>query len=395
MISVKEAEQIILSHAFIPKEEIIPLDKAPGRTLFKPVLSDTDLPPFNRVMMDGIAIRFADWENGQRSFPIQGIQQAGEPAKLLTAGCALEIMTGAVCPQNADTIVPYEELKLSEVAIILSEQLKYGQNIHRKGSDKKAGDILIQEGAKLNAAQLSIAAAAGYAMIGVCSRPSIHVFSTGNELVEIDQIPDEYQIRRSNVYALKFLLEKEGIQCTESHLPDEKEMMRREIENALLSNDVILLSGGVSKGKFDFLPEILQELGVEKLIHGVAQKPGKPFWFGKGRGKLVFAFPGNPVSTAMCATRYLIPWLRVSFGQRRNTCRARLTNAIEIKGKLTFFLQVKIHQDSEGITHATALPGAGSGDYANLAEVHGFAEIAAESGELPVGKILEVYLFDN
>ena len=395
MISVKEAEQIILSHPFIPTEEISPLDKALGRTLFRAVLTDTDLPPFNRVMMDGIAIRFADWEHGQRNFPIQGIQQAGEPAKSLEEGCALEIMTGAVCPQNADTIVPYEEIELSEKALILSEQIKSFQNIHRKGSDKKEGDILIQAGVKLNAAQLSIAAAAGYSSIGVSSRPSIHVFSTGNELVEIDQIPNEYQIRRSNVYGLKFLLEKEGIPSTESHLPDEKEIIRSEIEKALSANDVILLSGGVSKGKFDFLPEILHELGIEKLFHGIAQKPGKPFWFGKGRGKLVFAFPGNPVSTVMCATRYLIPWLRVSFGQKKNTCSARLTNAIEIKGKLSFFLQVKIHQDREGITHATAFLGAGSGDYSNLADVDGFAEIDAESGNLPAGKILEVYLFDS
>ncbi|MFM9986765.1 MAG: molybdopterin molybdotransferase MoeA [Flavobacteriales bacterium] len=394
MISVKEAEQIILSHAFIPTEEIIPLDKALGRTLFKAVLSDTDLPPFDRVMMDGIAIRFEDWENGQRSFPIQGIQQAGEASKFLEVGCALEIMTGAVCPQNADTIVPYEEIELSEKALILSEQIKSGQNIHRKGSDKKEGDILIQAGAKLNAAQLSVAAASGYSSIGVCSRPSIHVFSTGNELVEIDQIPNEFQIRRSNVYGLKFLLEKEGIPCTESHLPDEKEIMRREIESALTANDVILLSGGVSKGKFDFLPEILNELGIEKRFHGIAQKPGKPFWFGQGRGKWVFAFPGNPVSTMMCATRYLIPWLRFSNGLSMNRCKAHLSSDFVMKGTLPFFLQVKTIQNDKGITIAIPFNGSGSGDYANLAEVNGFAELPSDKPTIAAGTILDVYLFD-
>lgn len=395
MISIQEAEDIILSHVFQSVEETIPLELALGRVLFSDLKSDTDLPPFDRVMMDGIAIRFADWQNGQRRFPVHGVQQAGETAKVLAPESALEVMTGAICPQGADCIVPYEEIELTNEAFIQSDSLKMGQHIHTKGSDKKQDDVLVKAGTKLNAVHLMIAASAGNALLVVHSQPRIHVFSTGNELVEIDQSPTHFQIRRSNVYGLKFLLEKEGLLCSDSHIMDDKDSIAKSLEKTLQENDVILLSGGVSKGKFDFIPEILQELGIEKLFHGVAQKPGKPFWFGQGRGKLVFAFPGNPVSTMVCATRYLIPWLRVSFGQKKNTCSARLTKDIDIKGKLPYFIQVRTYQDSQGVTYATASMGAGSGDYANLTEVHGFAKLEAESGNVPAGKTLEIYLFDS
>ncbi len=394
MISTQEAEDIILSHVFKSVEETIPLELALGRILFSDLKSDTDLPPFDRVMMDGVAIRFADWQNGQRRFPIQGVQQAGEAAGDLAPASALEVMTGAICPQGADCIVPYEEIELASEAFIQSDSLKRGQHIHAKGSDKKQGDVLVKAGTKLNAVHLMIAASAGNALLVVHSQPRIHIFSTGNELVEIDQIPTNFQIRRSNVYGLKFLLEKEGLLCTDSHIMDDKDSISTSLEKALQENDVILLSGGVSKGKFDFIPEILQELGIEKLFHGVAQKPGKPFWFGQGRGKLVFAFPGNPVSTMMCATRYLIPWLRSSYNQSPNNIHAKLSSEIEIKGSLAFFLQVKTYQIDNGITLADPIIGSGSGDYSNLADVHGFAEIPSNIRSLKAGDILKIYLFD-
>ncbi len=393
MISVKEAEDIILSHLFKSEVELIPLELASGRILYSDIQADTDLPPFDRVMMDGIAIRFADWENGQRCFPIGGIQPAGEEARILQPASTLEVMTGALCPKGADCIIPYEEIVLSEEAIIHSENVKIGQHIHFKGSDKRAGDVLAKAGTRLGAAQLMIAASAGHARIGVCSHPRIHIFSTGNELVEIDQVPASYQIRRSNVYGLKYLLEKEGLMSTDSHVMDDKNAIQSALEKALQENDVILLSGGVSKGKFDFIPEMLNELGIKKRFHGITQKPGKPFWFGQGKGKLVFAFPGNPVSTMMCATRYLIPWIRKSYQQNLNTIQAEITSDAEIKGKFAFFMQVKTFQSENGMIKADPIIGSGSGDYTSLAQANGFAEIPSENRIVNAGEILTVYVF--
>lgn len=394
MISVQEAEQIILSLPFSPVEEIVPINRALGRVLASDICSDTDLPPFDRVMMDGIAIRFIDWDNGQRSFPIQSMQQAGEAAKVLEVGMAIEVMTGAMCPIGADCIIPYEEIELEDEASILSETVKLGQHIHKAGSDKKRGDVLIKIGTKLNAAHLMIAASAGFPKIVVWSLPRIHIFSTGDELVEIDEIPLEYQIRRSNVYGLKYLLEQEGFDSSESHLADDKDIIRSKLKDSLRDCDVILLSGGVSKGKFDFIPEILQELGVTKHFHGIAQKPGKPFWFGTMPGKFIFAFPGNPVSTMMCATRYLIPWIHLSYGQKLKNRIAILTKPFERKGNNTFFLQIGLEQGVDGILYASPIPGAGSGDFANLADIDGFAEVSPERDLVAAGTPLPVYCFD-
>ncbi len=396
MISPEEATKIVLSHPFHFVEEKINVHHSLGRTLRVDILADTDLPPFNRIMMDGVAIRFEDWEKGIRSYKVAATQRAGSPVIALNeAGKCIEVMTGGVCPRLADVIIPYEELEMNgEECTLLCENVRQGQNIHVLASDKKQGDVLISAGSKISAAEIGIAVSVGMTSLKVASLPRIHIFSTGDELVDTDIIPEAHQIRRSNVFALQQILKSRGVEATQSHLPDDYEMMRSNIQEQLQLCDAVLLTGAVSKGKFDFVPKVMVDLGVEKLFHGISQRPGKPMWFGCKKEKVVFALPGNPVSTFMCAHKYFIPWLRKSLSiQESPQPFAKLISSFDNKTTLTYFLQVKISFSSFGEILAEPIVGRGSGDYANLSGADGFLEIPAGPATNKKGTAFPLFLY--
>src|SRR5690606_7203118 len=196
-----------------------------------------------------------------------------------TSHC-VEIMTGAVVPANADTVIMYEHLLIGDGRASLSRIPIRGQEIHLEGSDKKRGDLVLPRDIKITAAEIGILATVGKALVPVKKLPKTAVVSTGNELVEITENPLPYQIRRSNIHTLYGALSEEGIVPNEFHLADNKEAMREKLPPILRDHNTVLLSGGISKGKYDFIPEILEELGVTKIFYQVSQRPGKPFWFG-------------------------------------------------------------------------------------------------------------------
>jgi len=383
MITVNEAINIINASILNLPQVQIPLEKALGRILRQPIIADMDFPPFDRIMMDGIAIKYEDFAKGLRSFRIQGIQAAGSPQMALTeAGCCLEVMTGAVTPLGADVIVPYEEVKIDQEnlqATIHITDLKKGKNIHVKGTDKKKGAVLITEGTLIGTPEIAVAASVGASKVWVTKNPTVAIISTGNELVEIQETPLPHQIRRSNVYAIAAEMRKFGIKADLYHFKDDKDDLITALEKVLKSHDIVILSGGVSMGKFDFIPETLIALGVEQRFHRIQQKPGKPFWFGvKDKEKVVFAFPGNPVSTFLCYHKYLVPWLRKSLGLHQTMdIKAILAEDVNIKTSLTYFLQVKTNIDYNGQLLAYPIIGKGSGDLANLLVSDAFLELPA------------------
>ncbi len=397
MISVTNAFDIVSIHLYQPKKVSVPLHEASGRVLMDHVKCDTDLPPFARVMMDGVALKWNDLKNGCTHFAIAGVQQAGEPPLVISqSNTCIEVMTGAVCPAGADTVVPYEKVKLENgYCSIQAMDIAIGQNIHAQGKDKKLGDVVVQKFKQLNAADIAILASVGKVEVEVASLPVLHIFSTGNELVEIDDVPLPHQIRRSNVYALKELLLEHGIHATQSHLADHEGEIKQKVKEALQTCDVILLSGGVSKGKFDFVPQVMEELGVQKLFHSIAQKPGKPMWFGQYNNTLIFALPGNPVSTFACAVRYIVPWLQLSLLQHVPKLHCLLDSDLELKGTLTQFVQVKCSVNENAQIVATPCAGGGSGDFANLAEANAFAEIDASSNHWKAGSVVACYPFSK
>ncbi|MFZ3273823.1 MAG: molybdopterin molybdotransferase MoeA [Lutibacter sp.] len=219
------------------------------------------------------------------------------------------------------------------------------------------------------------------------------IVSTGNELVEVDENPADHQIRRSNVFTLVSLLEKLQIKAETLHVLDDKQVLLTQIESLLKNYDVLIFSGAVSKGKFDFIPEVLDQLGVKKLFHEVKQRPGKPFWFGKKGKKTIFAFPGNPVSTFVNCVKYFYPWHYKSGGMNfENKHKAILSEDFYFKPELTYFLQVKLSQ-VEGKLMATPISGKGSGDLANLADADAFLELPDNRSNFTKGEVFPVIIY--
>jgi len=383
MITVEEARALVFGTTRDFGIESISLMDAVGRTLREPLIADRDFPPYDRVTMDGIAIRFADFTAGNRTFKIAGVGAAGQPQMSLSkTNTCLEIMTGAILPTGADAIIRYEDLQIQTGdATITAATIRDGQNIHRKGSDRLRGSVLLQPGYQLNAAAIGIAATIGKDQLKVSKLPKVLIISTGDELVNINEKPLPHQIRKSNVYQLQAGLKHFGIFADHRHLNDNLKKITENLRHFLIEYDAVLLSGGVSKGKFDFLPEAMDQLGVKKLFHKIKQRPGKPFWFGQyPEGATVFAFPGNPVSSFMCAQIYCMPWLQKCLGLPVSYQQyASLTAPIHFKPDLTYFAQVKINTDKFGKLLATPIEGNGSGDLANLVEANAFLEV-------PMGK---------
>lgn len=384
MITVEQAENIIFEHALVLDTEGVPLMRSLGRVLAEDLVADRDFPPFDRVTMDGIAIRFQDFERGQRAFKIVGIQAAGIPQRILPDAphICLEVMTGAILPTGCDTVIRYEDLRIDKDTVeILIENIDYQQNIHEKGIDKKAHKVLVEQGCVITAAEIATAATVGKTHVQVVKLPNIAIISTGDELVDVAEMPLLHQIRRSNVYAIQAMLASINIASALFHFNDDEKVIAEGLDQILNNYDLVILSGAVSEGKFDFVPKVLDGLGVEKLFHKVAQRPGKPFWFGIKKAQpdrmssVVFALPGNPVSTFLCAYRYVLPFLQYSFGlSKQQEEYAVLNEDVSFKPDLTYFLQVKV-VNTEGVTFATPITGGGSGDLANLNKADGFLEL--------------------
>jgi molybdopterin molybdotransferase len=394
MVSVQDATSIILSNLFQPKTSKVNLNECLGKILAEPIVADRDFPPFDRATMDGIALAFDSYQKGVANFRIESVQAAGEHRKKLKSDVAcIEIMTGAMLPEGTDTIVPYEQIEIrNDLATINAPQVVKGQNIHLQGSDAKKDHLLLETGTVISPAEVALLASIGKTSVSVVSAPKIVIISTGNELVDIEQTPAPHQIRKTNSYALQAALAELGIDSALLHLADDQDQLKTEIKQALLDFDVLLLSGGVSKGKFDFVPSALESLGVHKLFHQVSQKPGKPMWVGKVGNKFVFALPGNPVSTFLCFHRYVKPWLLRSMGAKHITSKAILSKSFSFKGDLTYFLQVKL-ANIEGKLIAEPIVGGGSGDFVNLKEVDGFLELPSNKSEFSAGETFDYLAF--
>jgi molybdopterin molybdotransferase len=397
MVSVAEASAVVGSSLFKLHLESIGIDDAIGRVLAEQVSADRDFPPFNRVAMDGIAVHYPTWKSGRTEFLIEAVQAAGEPrTKLKDLSHCLEVMTGSMVPEGTDTVIRYEDINIEgRIATLQVQEIVAGQNIHRQGQDARKDDVLLEPGLILSPAEIALLASVGKKMIEVFSLPKAAVVSTGDELVEVTTIPAPHQIRRSNTYALQAAMKSLGWGSESHHLADEKESIVKSLRTLLAKNDVIILSGGVSKGKFDYIPDALHEIGVKKLFHQVNQRPGKPFWFGVSEsGKVVFALPGNPVSTYMCFYRYIKPWLFKSLGVEVEPLEAILATDFSFVPILTYFLQVEIRHE-KGRLMAYPNQGGGSGDFANLKNVSGFLELPEDRTEFKAGEVFGYIPFRN
>lgn len=402
MLSTQEAINLIFNNVATfsecLKKENTSFSQINKLSILENIKADRGYPPFHRVAMDGIAIQEKSFKNGIRDFPIEGIQKAGEPLKeLMEENSCFEVMTGAILPKNTDVVIPYEQVQIkNNLANINIDKVNYLQNVHQKNSDYKINDILIEKHEIITPPRIGILASVGKNQIHTKTLPKIAIISTGDELVDIDDTPEIHQIRKSNVYAIESLLHTFGFYNTKLfHIKDNIEMLEKELKNILENFDCLILSGGVSMGKFDFTPKVLRNLQVEEIFYKVAQKPGKPLWFGTSNKKqLVFGLPGNPISALVCARYYVLPALVKASGSKKQiTLKGMLTEKIDFKKNFTFFHPITVTINNQAQILAQPVKFNGSGDFASLGKSDGFIELPQNKESFLNGEVYPLHLW--
>lgn len=387
MISVKEAQQLVLDCANLLPAETVNVDVAYGRTLAENILADRDYPPFNRAAMDGYALRseealeVTEWE-------IVGELFAGyEWDKPVGKGQCLKIMTGAATPAELDCIVQVELAVFSNGKVSFPNvSIKPWQNIAQKGEDCTEGDLILAEGTFLAPTEIATLAVLGKKEVKVLRNPKVAILSTGDELVTVGEPVSPFQIRDSNTYSLAAFFQA-------LHIPLAHRAIVRdtpeELENALqkvLGFDIVILSGGVSMGDADYVPSTLMKLGVEKVFHKVQLRPGKPIWFGQSpSGGVVFGLPGNPLSCQVCFKLFIEPYVRKCLGREPHVNASYpISFAKKKKVKLDQYFPVML---KGGKLHPIRFNG--SGDITSTLNSTGIALHPIEAEDLPENSELE------
>jgi molybdopterin molybdotransferase len=397
LITPRLAEEAIYSRLTCLPIESLPLTQCVGATLRENIYAERDQPPFDRVAMDGMAVDSDALRRGVTRLRIQGVQAAGTPQlKLASTDEAIEVMTGAILPLGCDCVIPVEQLEVADgyVTVSASAPNTPYANVDRRGNHSRQGTLLLEAGTLLRAPEIAVAASAGMARVRVSSQPAIMIMSTGDELVEPGDPIADYQVRRSNAYAVAATLRTRGFgRVGDDHVPDDEDLMRERLALHLTTHEVVVLSGGVSMGKFDLVPKVLLQLGVQQVFHKIEQRPGRPMWFGIGpQGQAVFGLPGNPVSTLVCLIRYVIPAIAEAMGTKRPPPeRLALAAPVTFQPPLTYFLPVAIQHDDWGRPWADPRRTKGSGDFLSLSGTDGFVELPPGPNTYAKGFVTTVY----
>lgn len=397
MIPVAEAIQIVTVQTRPLEPERIFLADALGRFLAEDVIADSDLPPFDRAQMDGYAVRAADVSNTPARLRIAGESAAGAGwHHEMKAGEAVRIMTGAPVPVGADAVQQVELTREAEGAefVEILEPVVSGRSIVRRADEIKAGETVLRAGEDINAAMIATLASFGYAQVKVGRRPRVAVMATGSELVDVDQKPGRDQIRDSNNYTIAAYAVLAG--ATVARLPlavDDTEELKRQIRQAAERSDVLITSGGVSMGVYDFTKAALKELGAEIYFERVALRPGKPTVFARLGNTLVFGLPGNPVSVAVTFNLFARTALRAMQGAKRPELieeTAVLTH--DLKGSLDreSYLPAILRTDQKGTLLAEPLKWGGSSDFVAFARATALINVPTGVKSLEAGKQVNV-----
>jgi molybdopterin molybdotransferase len=397
LLSYSEARQKVIEVAgSLPRplqRTHVEIEEAFGRILAAPVLADRDYPPFDRSTRDGFAVRSEDSCNpGARLECIGELRAGGTFDGAVRAGQCVEIMTGAAIPQGADAVVMIEHTKRDGRTIALGRAASAGDHIVSRGTEARAGSLLVAEKTRLGYAEMALAAQAGATRLEVFASPRLAILSTGDEVVNARSKPGPLQVRNSNGISIETLARTAGAQPTQlGNAPDEKIALRAAIERGLEA-DILVLSGGVSMGKYDLVEQVLADLGAEFFFTGVSIRPGRPAVFGVCRGKLVFGLPGNPVSTMVTFELFVLPAVDVLGGGHPRPLpifRAKLATPLREKGPITHFLPARIEwQGPEA--RVTQLPWQGSGDIVALALANGFLVVGPDRPQIDPGEWVDV-----
>ena len=403
MIRVSEARKIILENVDLLGKEVVGLDKCLFRVLAEPLFARRNVPPQDNSAMDGFALTALATENASDSTPasipvvrtIRAGDLAGSP---ISEGEAVRIMTGAPVPGGVDTVVMVEDTYVEAENLFLTKPVQKGANIRRAGEDIRDQEEVLPASRPLRPADLGLIASQGIAQLKVYRRPEVAILATGDEVVSLGEVPHEAQIYSSNSHALSALVTECGAIPRQLGIArDDPDHLAAMIEEGLQS-DVLVTTGGISMGDYDYLKDVFSKIGVEILFWKVAQKPGKPMTFGIRRGKPVFALPGNPVSATLSFELYVRPALRKMMGHARlfrPTVRAVLEQDIKKKPGRRNFIRGIVERKEDGILYAHTTGEQGSGILRSMSDANGIIVLSEDAEGAKAGEKVEVYLIDS
>ena len=403
-LSYEQAVEVVLKHATSYQPvgtERVKLLQSTGRVLATPVRADRDLPPFPRSTRDGFALRSQDCKPGA-TLNIIGEIRAGASLESsphdFAPGECIEIMTGAPVPTSADAVLMYEHAQRNGTSIVPDRTISAGDNIVPAGAEARAGQEVIPRGSRLNHAAIAVSASVGWASHEVFLRPRVVILPTGDELVDVNAAPGSHQIRNSNSYSLASQITQAGAEPMLLPVaPDDKERLRELIGEGL-QGDLLLLTGGVSVGKYDYVEEVLAEFDARFHFTSVSIQPGKPLVFGDAQSKdrrvPFFGLPGNPVSTMVTFELFARPVIDALSGARPQAPRflqAPLASTVRVKTGLTRFLPGRLlnHGFETSVEFAKWH---GSGDVVSAASSNCFIVVPPDIEELPAGKMVSVFI---
>jgi molybdopterin molybdotransferase len=404
VLRFEQALDEVLTHArlltCLRGVETVELLAGAGRVLAAAVLADRDQPPFDRATRDGYAVRAGDVE---RALRVVGSVRAGESwlGKAIGEGEAVEIMTGAPVPAGADAVVMVEHAALADGLLRVEDgrALRVGENVVPRGAETRAGNVVLPAGRLLGAAEISVAASCGMAQVQVFARPRVAIVATGDELVELDEPMEAWQIRNSNSYALAALVSAEGgVGERLAIARDTLGELRAQVAEGREA-DLLLLSGGVSMGKYDLVEQVLREFRAEFFFTGALIQPGKPIVFGRlrkqnGDWTYFFGLPGNPVSAQVCFHLFVAPMLRALAGRTEIApvfVEARLAEDLRGGARVTRFLPAEIAGGWDGV-EVRVVGWQGSGDVVANARGNGYVVLPAGVEEFPAGLTVRALL---
>ena len=374
MVTIEEAYKIIKDQPIELKIESRNLENCVGYSLSEDITAPFAMPSFDNSAMDGYALCGIS-----REYKIVGEVAAGDMNEIdLKEGEAVRIFTGAKVPANTTAVMMQEKTSVEGKILHLEQLPKTGQSIRRKGGELQEGELVFEKGYTITPAGIGLIGALGLDAVEVFKKPVIHIITTGNELVAPGTTRAEGQIYESNSYALSAAAENFGFQCQQKkQIDDDFEMIKSGIKDSLEVTDVLILSGGISVGDYDFVKQALEENGVEELFYKVFQKPGKPLYFGRKGNKFVFALPGNPASSLSCFYVYVLPFLQQLCGSKKNGLERYslpISHDFENKGDRPSFLKAKINSGKVEI-----LDGQGSSMIRSMAIGNALAYLDAET----------------
>jgi molybdopterin molybdotransferase len=365
-----------------------------GHVLAQEVKSDRAYPPFDRSTRDGYAVRAAEAKSGAKLRVVGEIKAGDTVTEPLAPGTCVQIMTGAAVPQGADAVVMIEHTRAEGGTILFERDAQLDQNIVPRGSEGAAGQVILSTGIRLGYAELALAAQVGAVQLQCAKKPRVAILSTGDEVVSVEKTPGPFQIRNSNSVSLAAQVRLSGGEpVLLGNAADRTDDLREKIQRGL-KEDILVLSGGVSMGKYDLVESVLKEVGAEFYFDAVAIRPGKPVVFGRCGETFVFGLPGNPVSTMVTFELFVTPALDLLSGAEARPLplvEARLGEALHEKPGLTHFLPARLEWKAAN-AEVRALKWQGSGDIAALAKANCFLAVPADKAEVQTGEPISVLL---